>query len=288
MHIASGGTINFGNDSEKDVSRLQRKSTVPLAHHGRFQKTEALNKGLWPSFNVSKFQGFEICKDTESSGLHTLCDLSWDKVVLEQLSDNTTIFPHSGCAQGSCRLCQHIIRSVHRWQISREMIQNWIARRDTTPKAFIPLAEKAVSNIDSDLAKLHSEQQKCLQQSFVHENRECSLDLSETIARNCSPPARKQRINLQGDIDAQVPSNGISRLWKTFSADVKCLSILPRTQSNPILAGQPCLKAPPKLCIGPDSQRLLNEILSSFCWDPLRGLTIVRSCLVRCGVCRLK
>lgn len=286
MHIASGGTINF-EDSERAIPRFRRTPAVPLAAHGDFHGTELKSKGLWPSFNVSKFQGFVTCKDKAPCRLHTLCDLSWDKVVLEQLTDNTTTISHSGWSQESCRLCQQIVRSVRRWQVSREMKQSWIAQRDTTPRAFIPLVEKAIRNIDSDLAKLHSEQQKHLQDRPVCEDTEWPQGNSKTIARHCSPSAREQRINMEVDIDSQVPSNENSGLWMESPADVDSASIVPRLQSHPNLARRQHLKAPSKMCIGVDSQRLLLEILNSFCWDPLRGLTIVRSSLVRCGKCML-
>ena len=287
MHIASGGTINFGKDSENAVSGLRRTPATPLAPHGDFHGPEHRRKGLWPSFNVSKFQGFITCKDTEPSSLHTLCDLSWDSVVFEQLTENATTISHSGCAQKNCRLCQQIIRSVHRWQLSRERIHNWVAQREATPRAFIPFVEKAIRNIDSDLAKLHCEQRKHLQQSLVCEDSEWSLGCSKTTARHYSSSAEEQHINVEVDINPQFPSNDISRLWMKPQADVQTPSMLPRLQSHTTRAGQQHLKAPSKMCIGGESQRLLLEILSSFCWDPLRGLTIVRSRLVRCGKCML-
>ena len=151
----------------------------------------------------------------------------------------------------------------------------------------MPLVEKAVRNIDSDLAKLHSEQRKHLQQSLVCEDTEWSLGRSKTTGLHCSSSAEEQHINVEVDINPQLPSNEISRLRMKKQADMETLSMLPSLQPHTVLAGHQHLKAPSKMCIGAESQRLLLEILSSFCWDPLRGLTIVRSRLVRCGKCML-
>ena len=283
MHIVSGGTIDFGVDSERHLSRFGNPK--PIADYG--SSKEYPSGGLWPSFNVSKFQGFIINQSkTPGTDKLTLCDLIWDKVALVQLANNTTTVPHAGSTQEACRLCHQISRSVRKWHVSRANIQSWIVHYNVTPGTSGLIARK-IADIDDDLAKLYTERQRHVQRGFCSRQRIVSPNRSTTTslhgAQRPSLSIRRRKIeNLGYGVDKISEDPAPKSAFETQKT-LRLPSGPSKTLAYAEQAGQPDSKVPLRLSTSAASQRLLRATLSSFCSDPLRGLTMVRSELITCG-----